>query len=131
MFWWLNLPAPLLWSLVMGLLAVVPVFGAFIVWIPTAIALALNGNWISALILVLWGMLVVGTIDNLFYPMIGSRLKVHSVPSFIAVVGGLILFGTSGLILDTLAITITLALIDIWQTRTSISMIGTETDDLA
>jgi predicted PurR-regulated permease PerM len=119
MFWWLDLPAPLLWGVVMGLLAVVPVLGAFIVWIPTAIALALNGNWGGALILALWGMLVVGMIDNLLYPiLIGNRLKLHSVPSFIAVVGGLILFGTSGLILGPLAITITLALIDIWRGRT-------------
>lgn len=120
MFWWLDLPAPLLWGVVMGLLAVVPVFGAFIVWIPAAIALALNGNWGDALILSLWGMLVVGTIDNLLYPiLIGNRLKLHTVPSFIAVVGGLILFGTSGLILGPLAVTMTLALVDIWRGRTS------------
>ena len=36
MFWWLGLPTPLLWGLVMALLAVVPVLGAFIVWIPAA-----------------------------------------------------------------------------------------------
>jgi hypothetical protein len=45
MFWWLSLPTPLLWGLVMGLLAIVPVLGAFVVWIPAAIFLALDGNW--------------------------------------------------------------------------------------
>ena len=44
MFWWLGLPAPVLWGLVMGVLAVVPVLGAFIVWIPAAIFLALEGK---------------------------------------------------------------------------------------
>jgi predicted PurR-regulated permease PerM len=120
MFWWLDLPAPLLWGLVMGLLAVVPIFGAFIVWIPTAFVLALNGKWGDALILTLWGTLVVGLIDNLLYPMlVGNRLRIHSVPSFIAIVGGLILFGASGVILGPLAVTTTIALMDVWRNRTS------------
>ena len=55
MFWWLSLPTPLLWGLVMGLLAIVPVLGAFVVWIPAAIFLALDGNWEKAIILFLWG----------------------------------------------------------------------------
>ena len=42
MFWWLGLPEPLLWGVVMGLLAVVPVLGAFVIWIPAAIFLALK-----------------------------------------------------------------------------------------
>jgi predicted PurR-regulated permease PerM len=62
----------------------------------------------------------VGLVDNLLYPtLVGSRLKLHSVPSFIAVVGGLILFGASGLILGPLAVTMTLALVDTWRNRTS------------
>ncbi len=32
MFWWLGLPAPLFWGVVMGLLAVVPFLGAFVIW---------------------------------------------------------------------------------------------------
>src|SRR4029077_11006468 len=75
MFWWLGLPTPLLWGLVMALLAVVPVLGAFIVWLPASIFLALDGSWEKAVILALWGGLVVSTIDNLLYPMlVGNRL---------------------------------------------------------
>jgi len=118
MFWWLDLPSPLLWGVVMGLLAVVPVFGAFVVWIPTAIFLALEGNWTKALILTAWGAVVVGGIDNLLYPMlVGNRMKLHTVPAFVAVVGGLIVFGPSGLILGPLAITITASLLEIWRAR--------------
>ena len=68
MFWWLGLPAPVLWGLVMGVLAVVPVLGAFIVWIPAAILLALEGSWGKALILGVWGGVIVGGIDNVMYP---------------------------------------------------------------
>ena len=120
MFWWLGLPAPLLWGVVMGLLAVVPVLGAFVVWIPAAFFLALEGSWGKALILTLWGGVVVAGIDNVLYPiLIGNRLKTHTVLAFISVVGGLTLFGPSGLILGPIALTITAALLEIWRCRTT------------
>ena len=120
MFWWLGLPAPLLWGVVMGLLAVVPVLGAFVVWIPAALFLALEGSWGKALILTLWGMIVVGTIDNLLRPvLVGKRLKLHTVLAFISVVGGLFLFGPAGLILGPVALTVTTVLLETWPSRTT------------
>ena len=119
MFWWLGLPAPLLWGVVMALLAVVPVLGAFVVWIPAALFLALEGSWGKALILTLWGGVVVGGIDNLLWPiLVGNRLKLHTILAFISVVGGLILFGPAGLILGPVALTITAVLLEIWRNRT-------------
>jgi predicted PurR-regulated permease PerM len=118
MFWWLGLSAPLLWGMVMALLAVVPVLGAFIVWIPAALFLVLEGSWGKALILALWGMFVVGTVDNLLRPiLVGNRLKLHTVLAFMSVVGGLILFGPAGLILGPLALTVTTVLLEIWRGR--------------
>ncbi|MFN0315324.1 MAG: AI-2E family transporter [Burkholderiales bacterium] len=116
MFWWLGLPAALLWGVVMALLAVVPVLGAFVVWVPAALFLALEGNWGKALALVLWGVIVVGTIDNLLRPiLVGNRLKLHTVLAFMSVVGGLILFGSAGLILGPVVLTLTIALLEIWR----------------
>jgi predicted PurR-regulated permease PerM len=118
MFWWLGLPAPLLWGVVMALLAVVPVLGAFVVWIPAALFLALEGSWGKALILTVWGGVVVGGIDNLLYPvLVGNRLKLHTVLAFISVIGGLILLGPAGLILGPVALTITMMLLEIWRNR--------------
>jgi len=119
MFWWLGLPAPALWGLVMGVLAVVPVLGAFIVWIPAAIFLALEGSWGKALILGVWGGVIVGGIDNVMYPiLVGNRLKLHTIPAFMAIVGGLIVFGSSGLILGPVTLTVTVLLLEIWRSRT-------------
>lgn len=118
MFWALGLPAPLLWGVVMALLAVVPVLGAFVVWLPAALFLALEDSWGRALILTLWGVLVVGTIDNLLRPiLVGNRLKLHTVLAFISIVGGLILFGAAGLILGPIALTITTVLLEVWSRR--------------
>lgn len=120
MFWWLGLPAPLLWGAVMALLAIVPVFGAFIIWIPAALFLAAEGSWGKAVILALWGVLVVGTIDNLLGPiLVGKRLKQHTLLAFISLVGGLILFGPAGLILGPVALTITMVLLEVWTDRTT------------
>ncbi|MEI7728778.1 MAG: AI-2E family transporter [Verrucomicrobiota bacterium] len=120
MFWWLGLPAPLLWGMVMALLAVVPVLGAFVVWIPAALFLALEGSWGQALMLTLWGMIVVGGIDNLLRPiLVGNRLKLHTIPVFMSLVGGLILFGPSGLILGPVILTVTTVLLEIWRSRTA------------
>ena len=118
MFWWLGLPAPFLWGLMMSLLAIVPILGTFVIWAPAAVFLALEGQWGSAITLILWGTLVVGTIDNLLRPIIvGSRLKLHTVLIFLSVVGGLILYGAAGLILGPVTLTITIALLKVWATR--------------
>jgi predicted PurR-regulated permease PerM len=118
MFWWLGLPTPVFWGLVMGLLAIVPVLGAFVIWVPAAIYLALEGAWASAAILTIWGGVIVAGIDNLLYPMlVGSRLRLHTVVTFIGAVGGIVLFGASGLVLGPAVIAVTISLIDILKKR--------------
>ena len=118
MFWWLNLPTPVFWGSVMGLLAVIPVLGAFVVWIPTAVILALEGRWEAAITLAVWGGAVIATVDNLLYPLlVGNRLKLHTLTAFIGIIGGIALFGASGLLLGPAVITVTLELIDILKQR--------------
>lgn len=122
MFWWLGLPAPLLWGTVMALLAIVPIFGAFVVWIPAAVFLALEGSWGKTLILTAWGGIVIALIDNLLYPvLVGNKLRLHTVPVFIAIVGGLAVFGAAGVVLGpaALAVAVAVALVDIWRRRTA------------
>ncbi|MEO8331229.1 MAG: AI-2E family transporter [Gallionella sp.] len=120
MFWWLGLPAPLLWGTVMALLAVVPVLGAFIIWIPAAIFLFLEGSEGKALLLTLWGTIVVGGIDNLMYPiLVGRRLKIHTILAFVSIVGGLIVFGPFGLILGPVIFTVSRFLLEIWSRQNS------------
>jgi predicted PurR-regulated permease PerM len=115
MFWVLGLPTPLLWGLVMGLLSIVPVLGAFIVWIPAAALLLLDGSWARALILAAWGGIVVGGIDNVLRPMlVGNRLRLHTIPAFISIIGGLLLFGAPGFILGPLVVTMTMLLAKFW-----------------
>jgi predicted PurR-regulated permease PerM len=119
-FWWLGLPAPVLWGTVMALLAMIPYLGAFVVWSPAAIYLFANGDWGKALLLVGWGTVVVGLIDNLIYPiLVGSRLRQHTVITFLAIVGGIALFGASGIVLGPVIASLTFFLLEVWRQSTS------------
>lgn len=119
-FWLLGLPAPILWGAVMGLLAIIPYLGAFVIWVPAAVYLALQGDWGKAAILTVWGSVVIALIDNLLYPLlVGSRLRIHTLPVFFAMFGGLYVFGSSGIVLGPVVLAITLALVEIWRRRTA------------
>jgi predicted PurR-regulated permease PerM len=119
MFWILGLPAPLLWGVVMALLSTIPNLGSFVVWAPAAVGLALSGQWGKALALCAWGAVAIGLIDNLLYPvLVGRRLHFHPLPVFFSILGGLLVFGASGLILGPLVLAITDALLRVWRDRT-------------
>jgi predicted PurR-regulated permease PerM len=119
MFWVLGIPAALLWSIAMALLSLVPTFGAFLIWGPAAVWLAVSGSWVKATILAGWGIGVVGTIDNVLYPLlVGRDVRIHSLLLFIALLGGVLLFGASGLVLGPVVIETGLTLIDILRERT-------------
>lgn len=102
----------------MALRTVVPLLCAFVVWIPVAVFLLLEGSQEKALVLALWGAAVVGTVDNLLRPLwVGRRLRQHTVLAFLSVVGGLLLFGPAGLLLGPVTLSITLVLIEVWSAR--------------
>ena len=120
MFWFLGLPAPIVWGAVMALLATIPVMGTFVVWAPAAVYLAASGEWVKAAILVGWGAVAIGLIDNFLYPMlVGRRLRFHPLPVFFSIVGGLALFGAAGLVLGPIVLSVTAALLDLLRRRTS------------
>jgi predicted PurR-regulated permease PerM len=116
----LGVPAAMLWGAATFIMALVPVFGTFTIWGPIAVYLALTGSWVKALVLVGWGALAIGTIDNILYPyLVGGRLRLHTVPTFLAIVGGIGLFGPAGLIMGPVALAITIGLLNVWWFRTT------------
>ncbi|HYN86056.1 MAG TPA: AI-2E family transporter [Pyrinomonadaceae bacterium] len=112
-FWALGLPSPLLWGVVMVLLSMIPMAGAFIVWVPAALYLLATGEWGKALALALWGTFAIGTVDNFLRPkLVGERTRLHELIIFFSVLGGLQVFGVIGLVLGPVIVAITLALLD-------------------
>ncbi len=118
MFKILGVPNALMWSVVMALAATIPSLGTFLVWMPVAIYLALTGSWIKAIVLVAWGSSVIGTVDNLLYPtLVGSKLQLHTVPVLFSVLGGIGVFGITGIVLGPLLLTFTVTLLKLWKQR--------------
>lgn len=119
-FWWLGLPAPVLWGVVMTILGILPFVGAFLVWAPAAAYLATEGQWWQAVVLVAWGLLMAGPVCNYVYAVAaGERLKLHPVPTLLAFIGGLAVFGISGMILGPCVLAVTIALLEVWRARTA------------
>ncbi len=116
LFWALGLPAPVLWGAVMFILGILPVLGAFFVWVPAAIYFIANDQWMAALALVVWGVIMAGPMSNYVYAAVaGNRLRLHPIPTLIAFIGGLAVFGISGMVLGPCALAMTIALIDMWR----------------
>jgi predicted PurR-regulated permease PerM len=115
-FWWLRLPQPALWGIVMGLLAIVPYLGAFVIWIPTAFVLALHGRWSDAVVLVIWGAIVIGLADNFLYPvLVGKRLHYHTLLIFLFILGGVFVFGSAGIVVGPIVLSATHSLVALWN----------------
>ncbi|HEY0320163.1 MAG TPA: AI-2E family transporter [Pyrinomonadaceae bacterium] len=115
-FWALGLPSAIVWAVVMTFLSMIPMAGSFLVWVPAAIYLALAGHWGKALMLVVWGTLVIGTVDNFLRPkLVGERTKLHELFIFFSVLGGLQVFGVVGIVLGPVVLAITLALLDVFR----------------
>jgi predicted PurR-regulated permease PerM len=113
-FWALGLPSPLLWAVVMFFLSMIPMAGAFLVWAPAAVFLAISGQWQKALFLTAWGVLVVGSIDNFLSPrLVGKRTRLHELLVFFSVLGGIQVFGVLGIVLGPVVVALTLALLDV------------------
>lgn len=114
----LGLPSPTLWGIVIFVLSIVPILGIFVVWVPTAIYMAMTGNWVGAGSLAAWGVLTALIVDTwLYVKLAGGRMRMHPVPMFIAFLGGLALFGASGIILGPAALAVTVAMLQVWSGR--------------
>ena len=113
-FFMLGLPSPLVWGVVMAFFSLIPMAGAFVVWVPAAIYLAATQQWGKAGFLVFWGAIVIGMVDNFLRPkLVGEKTKLHELFIFFSVLGGLQVFGVLGLVLGPVVLAVTLALFDV------------------
>jgi len=116
MFWILGIPSPLLWAVLMAFVCMIPVAGSFLVWLPLSIYLMIGGYWTRAVVLIIWGALVISTIDNFLRPkLVGGQTRLHELFVFFSVLGGLSVFGLLGIVLGPVVLAITLGLLQTFQ----------------
>ena len=112
-FWILGIPAPILWALVMTFVCMIPIAGSFLIWLPASIYLMMTGHWTKAIFLILWGTLIISTIDNFLRPrLIKNQTKLHELFVFFSVLGGISVFGLLGIVLGPVVLAITLGLLN-------------------
>jgi predicted PurR-regulated permease PerM len=107
-----GLPSPVVFGVMAALFSMLPVGGAAFVWGPAAIWLFFDGRWGFGLFMLGWGLLL-GGLDNILRPMlISGRARISALAVFIGVLGGIPAFGTIGLFVGPVVLSLALALIE-------------------
>lgn len=102
-FWILGINGALLWGVVMAIFSLLPAVGATIVWIPAAIYLAAIGDVVPAVILSVYGMVIIGLADNVLRPiLVGRDTKMPDYLVLLSTFGGLVMFGINGFVMGPL-----------------------------
>lgn len=102
-FWWLGIPGALLWGVVMAVLSLIPAVGASLIWLPVSLYLYAVGDVLNATILVLFGVFVIGLVDNILRPiLVGRDTKLPDYVVLFSTLGGLAMFGITGFALGPL-----------------------------
>jgi predicted PurR-regulated permease PerM len=113
MFWLLGIPSAALWGMVTVFASVLPVVGAFAVWGPATVYLAMTGQWPQAILLAIGGTFVVSGIDNVLRPrLVAGRVGLSELAMFFALLGGLSVFGALGVVLGPVAFATVAAIVD-------------------
>lgn len=110
-----GVPNPVLWGGVAVIAAFLPGIGTALVITPAIIFLFLTGNTFGGIGLLVWGMVAVGLVDHILGPrLVGRGMQLHPLAVFVAVLGGMALFGPLGFLLGPLVMSICMALIEIY-----------------
>ena len=115
-FWVTGIPNALFWGVVTVIVAILPVVGSALVWGPGVAHLALEGRYGWAIALALWGVVLVGNIDNVIRPMVFRRwARIHPFITIIGAFAGIQYFGLLGLLIGPLAISYFFELIQMYR----------------
>ena len=99
-FWFLGIHAPVLWGTLMAFLSLLPAVGAALVWIPVAIYFLATGAIWQGVLLIAFGVLVIGLVDNVLRPvLVGKDTKMPDYVVLVSTIGGMALFGLNGFVI--------------------------------
>jgi predicted PurR-regulated permease PerM len=111
-----RVPYPAFFAAATFFVAFVPAFGAAGVCLIAALLLFVTGHPYAALFLAIWGLGVVGTVDNLIKPLLmKSGLHMNGAIVFFSLIGGLGAFGAVGILLGPLVVSLFLALLRMYK----------------
>ena len=114
-FWILGIQGPVLWGVVMAFLSLLPAVGAGLIWAPVAIYFLATGDMGKGLILIAYGVLVIGLVDNVLRPLlVGKDTKMPDYIVLISTLGGMALFGLTGFVIGPVIAALFMAIWDMF-----------------
>lgn len=114
--WLTGVDSPILWGVVMVILSVIPLVGAWLVLHPAAIIQLILGNYWQGITILLITLLVIGSIDNLLRPrLVGRDAGMHDLMIFFSTLGGISVFGIMGFIIGPVIAVFFLTILDIYS----------------
>jgi predicted PurR-regulated permease PerM len=111
-----GVPFPVLLGFASALFSLIPFVGASLIWAPAAIYLYFTGHAVAAIVMAVWGALVVGLVDNFLRPyVIGEQAQLPILLILVGVLGGIQVFGLIGVLVSPLLIASVLAFAQIYR----------------
>ncbi|KCB50281.1 PF01594 domain protein [Bordetella hinzii 1277] len=115
-FWALGIQGALLWGVIMGFLSLLPAVGAGLIWAPVAVYFLVTGAIWQGVVLILFGILVIGMVDNVLRPiLVGKDTKLPDYVILISTLGGMALFGLNGFVIGPLIAALFVACWDLFS----------------
>ncbi len=115
-FFLFHIPYAIFWGFLAAVLALLPIGGTTLVWIPGALYLYLTGSQLQGVLLGVWGLVLVSLPDNFLKPLIiGKKAKIPTFVLFIALLGGLQAYGILGILFGPVVVTLLMAFVQIYR----------------
>ncbi|MBX4197943.1 AI-2E family transporter [Candidatus Parcubacteria bacterium] len=113
--WIFGIPNPIIWGVTAMIASLIPGIGTALVIGPAVLYLFFVDHVGMAIGLIIWGVAIVGLVDNMLAPnLINRGIKIHPLLILISVLGGILFFGPIGFLLGPLVLALFFALLDIY-----------------
>ncbi len=117
----IGVPEPFFWFIITAFTALLPVVGAALAYVPLSLLLFANGDPIKGIITLAFGLLIIGSVDNIFRFWLAKKLgDVHPLITVLGVLIGINIFGFIGIIFGPILISLFLILIRIYANEFNI-----------
>ena len=111
-----QLPNAFFWGVVTAVFAILPVVGSGLIWGPGAVALIVEGRYGAGIAILVWGLIIVGSVDNIIRPIVYNRwAKIHPIVTLVGALAGIRYFGILGLLIGPLALSYFFELIQMYR----------------
>lgn len=106
---------PFFWGCMMGFASLIPVVGTAIIWLPVSLYLMLTGQWQWGVFMMVWGAVVISSIDSFIRPLLmQNRSNMSTFWVFLSIIGGIKFFGALGILYGPLVLGFAMVMLSLY-----------------